>query len=118
MNILILEDDSLLNSALSFSLANESHTVFSCFNGNEALTVLENERIDLITSDLMTPQKTGLNFLINLKKGVRFNIPIIIISGLVHAEKLVKQYELNHLAFFTKPVDTQKLLEFVNKMEH
>ena len=118
MKILVLEDDRLLNKAISYSLECKSHIVFSSFNGNEAVVILEKEAIDLIISDLMTPQRTGLNFLISLNKGLGFNTPTIIISGLIYAEKLIVQYNLNFVAFFKKPIDPQLIIDEANRISN
>ena len=118
MQILILEDYRLFNTAISFNLENEGHTVHSCFNGNEALKILKEQDMDLIISDLITPQRTGLNFLINLKEGFAINIPIIIISGLKDAEKLIAEYDLNCIAFYKKPIDQQLVIDEVSRISN
>jgi len=116
MNILILEDDRLLNKAISVSLEDSKHKTCCCFNGNEALAVLENRKVDLIVADLMIPEKAGLNFLIVLQNTTKFNIPLIIISALENAPTLIERYHFNCIAFFKKPVDPDLILDQINRL--
>ena len=46
-SILIVEDNENLNKMMSAKLRMETYNVFSAFNGEEALEVLEQQHIDL-----------------------------------------------------------------------
>ena len=58
-SILVVEDNENLNKMMSAKLKMETYNVFSAFNGEEALEVLEHEHIDLIISDVMMPGIDG-----------------------------------------------------------
>jgi DNA-binding response OmpR family regulator len=62
-NILIVEDDKDLNFAYRLILERENHTVESAFNGEEALTKLQEFQADIILLDLLMPIKSGVEFL-------------------------------------------------------
>ena len=47
-SILVVEDNESLNKMMSAKLKMETYNVFSAFNGEEALDILEHEHIDLI----------------------------------------------------------------------
>ena len=51
-NILLLEDDKSLNRGISFKLKKEGYNVCTAFNIKEAKDVFENNKVDLIISDV------------------------------------------------------------------
>lgn len=56
-HILIIEDDSSINSMLRDALGNSGYTC--AFSGTEGLLLLEREQFDLILLDLMLPGMRG-----------------------------------------------------------
>ena len=58
--ILLLEDDKNLNRGISLKLKKEGYTVLSAFSVQEAETVFENTRPDMIISDITLPDGNGL----------------------------------------------------------
>jgi two-component system OmpR family response regulator len=52
-SILVVEDDENLNKLMCEKLKNETYQVFSAFDGEEALELLDLQHVDLIISDIM-----------------------------------------------------------------
>ncbi|HUL35160.1 MAG TPA: sigma-54 dependent transcriptional regulator [Candidatus Eisenbacteria bacterium] len=108
-NLLLIDDDpnTLASLARAFRLAGHEATV--CDNAARALELVQNDRFDLILSDVVMPGKTGLELLEELKKsGVA--TPIVLISGQANIEMAVKATRLGALDFLEKPLTTDKLL--------
>ena len=61
-NILLLEDDKSLNRGISFKLKKEGYNVCTAFNIKEAKDVFENNKVDLIISDVGLPDGSGFDF--------------------------------------------------------
>ena len=66
MKILLLEDDIMLNEAITQYLTSVGHAVKSVKDGNECLEILENERFDLLIFDINVPKVDGLTILEDL----------------------------------------------------
>ena len=60
-SILLVEDNEELLQLMT-KLLNRDYNVFTAENGKEGITVLENEDIDLIVSDVMMPEMNGIEF--------------------------------------------------------
>jgi len=77
--ILIAEDDEDIVELLRLYLENENYKVKIANNGEEALQLVQQNRIDLAVVDIMMPVMNGYDLI----KGIRkvSNIPIIILSA-------------------------------------
>ena len=110
-NILIVDDDSRNIFTLSAFIETLDGEVYSAFNGQEALEVLEKEDIDLILMDIMMPVMDGLKAIENIKAIPRYkNIPIIAITA-----KTMEQDKQDCLAagandYMPKPIEHDALL--------
>ncbi|WP_073202770.1 response regulator transcription factor [Gracilibacillus kekensis] len=77
--ILIVEDDKEISELVTSHLEQENFTVFTAFDGEEALCFFENKTIDLVLLDLMLPKLNGMEFLKEIRE-TSF-VPILIISA-------------------------------------
>ena len=59
MKILLVEDNTQLNKALSTLLRRSSYVVDSAFDGEEALLCLKDYEYDVIVLDIMMPKIDG-----------------------------------------------------------
>jgi two-component system, NtrC family, nitrogen regulation response regulator NtrX len=108
-HLLLIDDDpnTLASLARAFRLAGHEATV--CDNATRAVELIRNEPFDLILSDVVMPEKTGIQLLEELKlNGVK--TPIVLISGQANIEMAVKATRLGALDFLEKPLSTDKLL--------
>jgi DNA-binding NtrC family response regulator len=108
-HLLLIDDDAntLASLARAFRLAGHEATV--CDNALRAAELIQNERFDLILSDVVMPGKSGLELLDELKKS-GLQTPIVLISGQANIEMAVKATRLGALDFLEKPLTTDKLL--------
>ena len=59
VRIFVVEDDADLNRVVSNSLRNAGYEVVSCYNGVEALEKMDEEKCDLLLTDIMMPRMNG-----------------------------------------------------------
>lgn len=104
-NILIIDDDSHINSIVSKALKAEGYTVLQAFSGTEALMVLKNEKPDLILLDLMLPGLSGEELLPQIK-----NVPVIVVSAKADVTNKVDLLLGGAADYVTKPFDMNELL--------
>ena len=83
--ILIVEDDKAYQEALKFALINEGFEVFTADKGESALNLTKNTNFDLILLVILMPGMDGIEFSYQMKKIVKKEIPIIILSNLTKA---------------------------------
>ena len=81
--ILVVEDDPILKNLLGHTLAGKYQTLYAS-DGNEALTLLEQNEPVLVLLDLMLPTMDGFAVLtaIRARPDELKNVPIIVVSNL------------------------------------
>ncbi len=109
MKILLVEDEPRLNGFVKKGLQQNGYVVDSVDNGSEALNLAATEPYDLIVLDLMLPGQSGFDVLDNLK---RFNIkiPVMIISALNSADRVIEGLDKGAVDYIKKPFDFGEFL--------
>jgi CheY-like chemotaxis protein len=105
--ILVAEDDADTCEALSRFLENHGHMVKCVPNGRAAIQAAIDHLPDLIVSDLMMPEMTGINLLETLRAYLRLSrVPVIIWTGAPEGAITKRARELNISAILNKPQAT------------
>ncbi|MDS0526287.1 response regulator transcription factor [Clostridium sp. SHJSY1] len=78
-NILVVDDEKEIRDLLEINLRNDGFTVFKASCGEEALKILEIEKIHLIVLDIMMPVMDGLEVCRNVRE--KYGIPILMLSA-------------------------------------
>lgn len=78
--ILIVEDDLTTNNLVSDYLTDAGHTVFSAYDGLEALSLFQRETVELVVLDIILPVMDGIQVLNEIRK--TSNIPILMLTAL------------------------------------
>ena len=109
MRILLAEDDTQLNKALTYQLESADFSVDSCSDGEEALFYGEQNIYDVILLDRMLPFMEGTDVLTILrKKGIA--TPIILITALGTLADKVTGLDLGADDYLVKPFAFEELL--------
>jgi DNA-binding response OmpR family regulator len=78
--ILLIEDEEGLRSMLRISLEKMGYAVVEASDGKAAMAIFKTEPVDLVLTDLMMPEKEGLETIRELRKG-HPELKIIAMSG-------------------------------------
>ncbi len=113
IHCLIVEDEPLAAEVLSDYIRQLPHLklVKICPDAIYALEVLQQEAIHLLFLDIHLPGLKGLDFLKSLA-----NPPQIILTTAFHQYAL-QGYELNVVDYLLKPIEFQRFLSAVNKVQ-
>ncbi|TVO34911.1 EAL domain-containing protein [Vibrio algivorus] len=118
LKILLVDDQILQLSALSFQLKNLGvEGLTQCTNAMEALSIAEDEQFDIIFTDLMMPEIDGVTF-INKLGSLGFSGSLVIISSLDDIIRETVKYMANKLNFsniyeLRKPLSPAKLQDIL-----
>ena len=116
--ILVVDDQEDVRDYLYYTLvALEKYDVLAAESGAEGLKIIENERIDLIVTDLQMPGMTGLEMLSILKERDQ-QIPSILATGQGTEETAVFAFHLGILDYLIKPIEPDVLEASVEKALH
>ena len=80
MRVLIIDDDNLVRATLARTLLQAGHEVIEAANGNEGLLKFDGRTIDLVITDILMPEKEGLETIRELRRS-NAEVKIIAISG-------------------------------------
>lgn len=116
MNVLVVDDDPMIIELLTMKLAQEGYTVDSVTNGWGALLKLSKNKYDLLITDLMMPDISGLTLLSLLKNYTFDTIPIIIITSLDHSTTILSGFGLGAAEYFVKPLNMDLLMATVKRL--
>ena len=106
-NILVCDDDKEIVEAIEIYLSQEGYKVLKAYDGEEALKVLDREKVDLLIIDVMMPKLDGIRATLKIRE--KKNMPIIILSA--KSEDADKILGLNVGAddYMTKPFNPLEL---------
>ena len=116
MKILLLEDDSLLNSAITKFLTLKGHKVFSFRDGKSAKDSIEEMPYDLLILDINVPGMDGLSFLEAIHE-LKIHVPAVYISALVDIEDISRAYDLGCYDYLKKPFHLKELSLKIDKIK-
>lgn len=107
-NILVCDDDKAIVEAIEIYLSQEGYHILKAFDGEQALKIIENEKVDLLLLDVMMPKLDGIRTTLKIRE--KHSIPIIILS--VKSEDVDKILGLNVGAddYVTKPFNPLELI--------
>ncbi len=106
-HILIVEDDEMLRSFIALHLENEGYGVSATGTGRESLSILAEEKIDLILLDLNLPDGDGLSIAQRIREVS--TVPIIILTARKGKDDRLIALGLGADEYLTKPVDPKEL---------
>lgn len=112
-NILVIDDDALVLKTIRKLLEREGYSVETAKSAREAIEKLSAQGFNLIVCDVRMPEMDGIEFLEEIKKGNKPQIPIIYITGYASEEAPIKALRLGAKDYVLKPFDMDKLLESV-----
>ncbi len=115
--ILIIDDEDELRSMLRRMLEQVGHEVTEAVNGTEGIQSYEQDRPDLIITDIIMPEKEGVETIIALRRADP-DLPIIAISGggrLEATDFLTMARKLGARRTLSKPFRRDQLLEAVDE---
>jgi two-component system, OmpR family, response regulator VicR len=106
--ILVVDDEKPIADILQFNLKKEGYDVYSAYDGNEALQMVEEVKPDLILLDIMLPLKDGMEVCREVRK--KYDMPIIMLTAKDSEIDKVLGLELGADDYVTKPFSTRELI--------
>ncbi|HIT59382.1 MAG TPA: response regulator transcription factor [Candidatus Faeciplasma pullistercoris] len=107
-NILLCDDERDIVSALKIYLTNPEYSFFEAYNGEEALKILREEKVDLVLMDIMMPELDGINALSKIREFS--NVPVIFLTAKSEYTDKVLGLNLGADDYVTKPFNPVELI--------
>lgn len=113
--ILVIEDDSDLQSLFCKTLQKNNYMAIGAANAMDALKILDSEYIDLIISDVMMPGMNGFDFVKSIRDS-HIEIPVLIITAKGTIDDKQAGFTAGADDYMVKPIDINEMLFRVNAL--
>ncbi|MDM8549209.1 response regulator [Desulfobacterales bacterium HSG2] len=116
--ILIIEDDSLVRSMLKATMEREGHEVLDAPDGIKGAKLYREKSADLVITDIVMPDKEGIETILELKR-LSPGLKIIAISGggrIGPETYLELAGKFGAERTFVKPIDRKELVKAVQEL--
>lgn len=110
--ILVVEDVPNILDLLAVTLRFKGYPVLTASNGQEALTLIQQEQPAMVITDILMPKMDGFNLVQRIRTNpLTSKIPIVFLSATyVTPEDRDFAMKLGAVRYLEKPVDTENLL--------
>src|SRR3990170_4750642 len=112
--ILIIEDKESMAKMLGQTIEAEGYRTLIARDGSTGINLINDERVDLVITDLKLPEKDGLEVLRAVKDKNPL-IPVILMTAYGTIETAVSAMKEGAYEFLTKPFDTNHLLVLIKR---
>jgi len=113
--VLVVDDTKNIRTLLSIYLKLNGFEVLMATNGHEALSIIDNEPVDLIFLDIKMPEISGTEVLKRIRaKGI--TAPVVIMTAFATVKNAVDCTKLGALTYLQKPFTTDKIKTIIDEM--
>lgn len=112
--ILLLEDDENLNRGITMRLEKEGYRVLSAFGASQAEELFEQNKIQLIISDLTLNEGNGIDFCHKIRE--KSSVYLIFLTALDQEIDIVNGYDVGADDYITKPFSLMVLVSKVHAL--
>lgn len=115
-NVLVVDDDKEIVSAIEIYLRKENYNVFKAYDGEETLKILNDKsnEIHLVILDIMMPKKDGIQTLKELR--MKFNLPVLVLSAKSEDNDKIEGLNIGADDYLTKPFNNLELIARVKSL--
>jgi len=115
--ILIVDKDKDMATRVAQSLTQAGHTCAVRQRGREALTIVENEALDLVLIDPMLSDLSGFELCRRVRRASElFHLPIVFFSTMSNPEEIEHALAQGADDFIPKPSDLSQIVQRVNSL--
>ena len=116
--IMIIDDEEDMRVYMQTLLRKAGYETSTAVNGEDALERIDDIKPDLITLDILMPQKSGLKFFQILReRDDTKGLPVVVVSGISgHGEFFEKETLGGPTVFIEKPIEPGSFLKQVKEL--
>jgi len=114
--VLVVDDSQMIRNSLSKILKENGLVISEASNGEEAMKILDSERVDLVICDLNMPVKGGMELLadsVALRK--EKGIPIVMLTTDGRPEFIEQARELGANGWIVKPFSQDQIEQIARR---
>ncbi len=101
--VLLVDDEPNSRDALSLALKREDYVILTAGNGKEGIDILDRNPVDIIITDMIMPDVTGMDVLRYARKHYP-EVMVIMITGYASVETAIEALKQGAFDYITKPI--------------
>jgi signal transduction histidine kinase/DNA-binding NarL/FixJ family response regulator len=114
---LLVVDDNTQIIILLQSILSDKYKILAATNGEEALRLLENEKIDLVISDVLMNKMDGLALCRHIKDNIlTSHIPVILLTAKAEIEDRIEGLQVGADSYIPKPFHPEHLFIRIERL--
>ena len=114
---LAVDDSKTMREMVSFTLSGNGFDVLQAEDGQMAIKVLDNRKVDLIITDLNMPNMNGIDLIKNLRSNPTYKFtPILMLTTESDDNKKADGKAAGATGWLVKPFNPDKLLSIIKKV--
>jgi len=114
INILVVDDEEIMRNLLDKMLSLEGYNILTAVDGQDALEIIAEEKVDLVVSDMKMPRMDGFELLKNLRNNYP-DMGVVIMTGFGDTYTVKDALLLGADEYLSKPFKRLELLSVVEK---
>jgi signal transduction histidine kinase len=113
-SVIVVDDDPNVLEFTTLLLNKKGYSVSPCSSAREALDLMQKNDIDVVLTDIMMPEMSGIELLEKIH-GIDPDVPVILITGFAALDKAIEAIKKGAFDFITKPYDNAYLTHSIEK---
>jgi two-component system, NtrC family, response regulator HydG len=113
-SILIIDDDPYIVTLLDSYFKRKGYKIFTSFNGQPALKLLINEKIDVVLCDIRLPDFEGLDLLKRIRQLSPESV-VVMMTAYGEIRSAVKSIQMGAFEYVTKPILPEEISDIVRR---
>ncbi len=113
--ILIVDDEIEYQKVLSLILSDEGYETASCSNGHEALNYIDENKVDLVVTDLKMPIMDGVELIKKIKEKYS-TLDVVVMTAFASIESAVNAIKFGAVDYFVKSGEMHELVMKVDRL--
>jgi DNA-binding response OmpR family regulator len=112
VRVLVVDDDKSIRAVIRAAM--DGVEVVEAAGGADALSALQNDRIDVVILDVMMPRMNGFQVLAHIRRNPQLRgVPVILLSAKDAESDHVRGFRGGADGYVTKPFDVKQLTDLV-----
>src|SRR4029077_4937900 len=115
--VFFIDDSATMREVIKIAFRRENIEVVACHDGDAAITQMQQQRPDVVISDVIMPGKDGYEVCQQIKQTPGFgNTPVVLMSGVVNRNVAEKAFGVKAAEQIRKPFQPQDLIARVKQL--
>ncbi len=115
--VFFIDDSATMREVIKIAFRRENIEVVACHDGDAAITQMQQQRPDVVISDVIMPGKDGYEVCQQIKQTPGFgDTPVVLMSGVVNRNVAEKAFAVKADELIRKPFQPQDLIARVKQL--